>query len=192
MQKIGLVQLNNVLIATGRPLQRRLSDADGIGLTVILEKAQRRWPTQDNAESIEEYLTDLEQLSLKYSLRRVAAALEALRIRPEQEFFPKPNEVAGEIEEQMDAERYEQKHKAAAKRCQREIQEFWKQAAEHIELAGIDEEELMRRFPGYRGTKPSPTMPIPGATGGVERADEVSDGHRPSQAQSDALEGGSR
>ena len=155
MEQISQAQLNNALIATGRPSQRRLSDADGISLTAILEKTQRRWPTQDNAESIEEYLTDLEQLSLKYSLRRVAAALEALRVKPGQSFFPRPDEIAGEIEEQMDAERYEQERKAAAKRRQREIQEFWERAAEHMELAGIDEEELMRRFPGYRGTKPT-------------------------------------
>ena len=49
---------------------------------------------------MEEYLTDFEQLALKYSLQKVEDAISSLRIDPEQEFFPKPNEVAAEIERQ--------------------------------------------------------------------------------------------
>ena len=48
-----------------------------------------------------EYLADFERLALKFSLQKVEDAIAALRIDPEQEFFPKPNEVADEIERQI-------------------------------------------------------------------------------------------
>lgn len=106
MERITEALLNNALTTTEGHLQRRLSDEDGLNLTAILERAQRRWPNQDTAESMEEYLADFERLSLKYSLQSVEAALEELRIDPEQQFFPRPDEVASEIERQ--------KHKEAA------------------------------------------------------------------------------
>ena len=46
-----------------------------------------------------EYLADYEQLILKYSLQKVEDAVAALRINPEQHFFPTPDEVAGKIEQ---------------------------------------------------------------------------------------------
>ena len=45
---------------------------------------------------------DLEQLALKYSLPKVRKALEAMRITPGQRFFPRPDEVAEEIENQRE------------------------------------------------------------------------------------------
>lgn len=40
---------------------------------------------------------DYERLALKFSLQKVIDALYALRIEPEQKFFPKPDEIAAEI-----------------------------------------------------------------------------------------------
>ena len=100
MEHISRVQLNNDFTTTDLPLQKRLSNEDGSRLTTLLERAQKRWPNQDTAESMEEYLADFEQLALKYSLQKIEVALKALRIDPQQQFFPKPDEVAGEIERQ--------------------------------------------------------------------------------------------
>lgn len=111
MERISLAQLNNALTTTDSRSQKRLSDEDGLHLTTLLEREQKRWPNQDTAESMEEYLTDFEQLALKYSLQQIREALAELRIDPEQEFFPKPNEVAAAIEGQI--------HKAAAKSSRR-------------------------------------------------------------------------
>ena len=97
MEQITQAQLNSALIKTDAPLQRRLSSEDGLTLTAILERAQRRWPNQDSSESMEEYLADYEQLALKYSLLKVEAALDRLRIKPGQAFFPKPDEISEEI-----------------------------------------------------------------------------------------------
>jgi len=51
-------------------------------------------------DSIEEYLNDLEHLALRYSLQSVEDAIASLRIDPEQEFFPRPDEVAAEMRRQ--------------------------------------------------------------------------------------------
>ena len=113
LERINPQPLSNALTTTGAPSLKRLSAEDGSILTALLEKAQRRWPNQDTAESMEEYLADFERLSLKYSLPRVEAALAELRIRPGQVFFPRPEEVAAEIEDQLEREE-------SAKRRQRE------------------------------------------------------------------------
>jgi len=100
LEKLNRESLNNALTPAAQPLQRRLPNEELKVLGVVLEKTLRRWPSQENADTIAEFLTDFEQLTLKYSLRRVQEALNALRINPEQKFFPKPDEVAEEIERQ--------------------------------------------------------------------------------------------
>ena len=100
MEHISKVQLVGESTTTGSALQKPLSSADGLGLTSLLEAALKRWPNQDQQETIEEYLADYEALTLRYSLRAVQEAMAELRIDPRQEFFPKPNEVAAEIERQ--------------------------------------------------------------------------------------------
>jgi hypothetical protein len=42
-----------------------------------------------------------------------------------------------------------------AERRRREIEEFWRWAPEWMEVTGGSEDELLRRFPSYRGTRPS-------------------------------------
>ena len=50
---------------------------------------------------------DYEALAQKYSLQKVVDAIEALRISADQKFFPQPNEVAAEIEDQLDRRAHE-------------------------------------------------------------------------------------
>ena len=155
MEQIGRVSLMNVLAPTSAPLQRRLPDAESVELGVLLAQMADRYPAQDLRDSMEGYLWDFEQLALKYSLPMVRAALAALRIRPGQRFFPRPDEVAEEIEAQVDAQRRHGEVQRQARRRQQEIEEFWRWAPEWMEMTGNSEEELLRRFPSFVGTKPS-------------------------------------
>jgi hypothetical protein len=54
-------------------------------------------------DALPEFQRDLERLAQKYSLLKVEEAVDALRIKPGQAFFPRPDEVAEEIERQMNA-----------------------------------------------------------------------------------------
>jgi hypothetical protein len=67
-----------------------------------MEKLARRYPTVDQQSSVREYLADFEKLAIRSSLESVIEAFEELRINPAQEFFPKPDEVAREIQRQRD------------------------------------------------------------------------------------------
>lgn len=96
---------------------------------------------------------DFEQLALKYSLPMVRQALAALRIRPGQSFFPRPDEVAEEMEIQVAAALLQKGADRRAERRKTEIEEFWRWAPEWMERTGNSEDELLRRFPSYRGTK---------------------------------------
>lgn len=103
-------QLREVALTFGSATQlarseRRLNSADGALLTVLLEQTAARYPHQDLAPAMQGYLHDFEKLALRYTLKRVMAALEELRIRPGQRFFPQPSEVAEVIEELMANER---------------------------------------------------------------------------------------
>lgn len=54
--------------------------------------------------------------------------------------------------ERIREQRGEQRRQAA--RREREIAEFWKTAPEWMAITGVDEAELLRRFPSFAGTKP--------------------------------------
>jgi hypothetical protein len=123
-------------------------------LAVLVEQSAKRYPNQDLTESMEGYLQDFEQLALKYSLPRFRDALAALRIKPGQGFFPRPDEVASEIEAGMDARRVALERERQARRRPTEIEEFWPWALEWMETTGNTEEELLRRYPSFQGTKP--------------------------------------
>jgi hypothetical protein len=79
---------------------------------------------------MEEYLADFERLALRYSLPRVEAALAELRIDLEQVFFPRPDEVASEIERQrsQDAEKLE------LNRTQKYLDYMREEAVKHYEF----------------------------------------------------------
>ncbi len=102
MERITSAQLNSALTAQGANLQRSLSKEDSSTLLILLNSLAKRYPSQDQAESIEEYFRDFEALALKFSLQKVEKALAALRIKPGQAFFPRPDEVAEEIEAQRE------------------------------------------------------------------------------------------
>jgi len=78
-------------------LQRSLSKEDGLYLMALLNQTAKRYPNQDLTDAIPEYLKDLEQLALKYSLQAVEDALAKLRVDPDFDYFPTPNEVANQM-----------------------------------------------------------------------------------------------
>ena len=155
MEQVSLVQLNSALTLIEQPSRRLLSDGDWMELSTLVDQTALRYPNQDLAESMEGYLQDFEQVALKYSLPRFKEALGALRIKPGQTFFPRPDEVAAEIEAGMDARRRARELITQAQRRMNDIAEFWKWAPEWMERTGYDEEELLKRFPSFKGTKPS-------------------------------------
>ncbi|MDR3798425.1 MAG: hypothetical protein P4K93_09745 [Terracidiphilus sp.] len=120
---------------------------------MLLAQMADRYPGQDLRDSMEGYLWDFEQLALKYSLPKVQAALAALRIQPGQRFFPRPDEVAEEIEAQIDVERRQREVRRQLHDRQQQIEEFWCWAPGWMEMTGNSEEELLKRFPSYKGTK---------------------------------------
>jgi hypothetical protein len=100
MERVRKATLNAVLTGTDGHLQRRLPVEEFKVLGALIERMLRRWPAQDMQDSIGEYTTDLEQLAIREGLPRVVEAVEALRISPGQKFFPRPDEVADEIDRQ--------------------------------------------------------------------------------------------
>lgn len=98
LTKIDQALLNNALTARDASLQKSLSSEDSSILLALLDSLTRRYPMQDQAESVEEYFKDFEQLAIRKGIEKVQEAIQSLRIDPEQEFFPRPNEIAAEME----------------------------------------------------------------------------------------------
>lgn len=98
MEPITEAQLKSALTPTGAPLQRRLPQEEFTALGILLNRTAKRYPNQDLTDALPEYMRDLEQLSLRYSLLQVEDAIAALRVDPEQVFFPTPNEIAAHIQ----------------------------------------------------------------------------------------------
>lgn len=124
MDRVNLVQLNSALTAAEPSSRKSLSNADLSVLLAEMDTLMRRYPSQDQEESVEAYQQDLEALAVKYSISTVVNALRDLRIRPGQKFFPRPDEVAEEIENQR-----ERKMLPGATESQRRAEEreanFW-------------------------------------------------------------------
>jgi hypothetical protein len=78
----------------------------------------------------------------------------ALRISPDQKFYPRPDDVAREIEDAIERNRSALAAQRQAREWRVKVAEFWKWAPQWMEDTGNDEEELLRRHPSYRGTKP--------------------------------------
>ena len=154
MDHISLALRNSASMAISKRSARLLSDAEFQELQTLVEQTARRYATQDVSESIEGYLQDFEQLCLRYSLPIFRSALGELRISPQQKFFPRPDEVAAEIEAQLEKVRSARAAELCRNERRRQIEEFWKWAPEWIEMTGYSEEELLKRFPSFRGTKP--------------------------------------
>lgn len=97
LEKVSQAQLNSALTTTAAPLQRSLSKEDGLFLLALLNQMAKRYPNQDLTGVLPEYMKDLEQIALKYSLPEIEDAISTLRIDPEFDYFPTPNEVARQI-----------------------------------------------------------------------------------------------
>jgi len=100
LTKISKAQLSSALTAPAASLQRSLSKEDSTTLLALMDGLARRYPSQDQQENIGEFFADYEQLAVRKGLQRVVEAVQALRIDPEQRFFPRPDEVAAEIKRQ--------------------------------------------------------------------------------------------
>jgi hypothetical protein len=93
----ALAPQKSELTETGAQLQMCLPQEELTALGILLEQTARRFPNQDLRDALPEYLKDLEQLALRYSLRDVEDAITALRTDPDFDYFPTPNEVARKI-----------------------------------------------------------------------------------------------
>lgn len=103
MERISKAQLSSALTRTLPPSTKHLPDAELSELGTLAVQMAQRYPHQNLTDTLEGYLEDFEALAVKYSLRSVKEALRTLRIHPEQKFFPRPDEVAAEIERQKGA-----------------------------------------------------------------------------------------
>ena len=126
----------------------------------LCDQMQAYYPHQEFAdETLRGFMFDLERLAVIHGVEPLKVALLNLRIRPGQKFFPHPSEVAGEIERANEATQEIEREKRRIERERSErnerIQKFWTWAAEYMQDNGIDEAELLNRFPTYRGTKPN-------------------------------------
>ena len=97
MERVTEVLLKSVSMPTAGQLQKRLRLEELTALGILLERTARRYPNQDLTDALPEYMTDLERLALSYSLQSVEDAIAKLRVDPEQDFFPTPNEVAAQM-----------------------------------------------------------------------------------------------
>ncbi len=102
MDRVSLALLNSALTTRSDESRRTLSDGEYAELAVLTAQMAQRYPSQELEQSIDGYQADFEQLALRYSLRQVRDALAELRIKPGQRFFPRPDEVAEEIEDQRE------------------------------------------------------------------------------------------
>lgn len=153
MEQITRALLSSALTTICEPSQRQLPDAECQVLWLLVTQMATRYPSQDLTDSIEGIAHDLEQLCLKYSLRKVQRALEALRIKPGQRFFPRPDEVAEEIEAERERDNYRADIQLNAELRKAEIAKFWVWVKERVEYFDETEESLLERWPSYRGTK---------------------------------------
>jgi hypothetical protein len=115
------------------------------------------------AETVEGYMLEFERMAVKQGIHRLEGAFLALRSKPGQKFFPHPTEVAEEIEEQIEAEQEERRNQLLDDRAKRErqadIETFWNDILpDRMQRFGWTEEEVLRRFPSFRHTKPA-TLP---------------------------------
>jgi hypothetical protein len=155
LERISQAQLNSALTVREESLQKSLSRKDSLSLLAMLDSLVRRYPSQDLSASMAEYQRDYKRLCLKYSLPTVLAAVEELRLDPEQTFFPRPEEAAKRIEQRQQVEYWQKQHEATEQRRLQEIKEFWGNLPWMMETTGYSEEEFLSRFPLMRGTKPT-------------------------------------
>jgi len=156
MQQVNRAQLENVLKPTSAPLAKPLLGVDLRSLILAIGDAMKRWPSQDQQDSAEAYLEDFERLAQKYSTSAVIEALSALRISPEQRFFPRPDEIATEIEIQIEKVESEISRGRAKRQLAAYDADFWVWVECQLEdNPGVTEQEFLDsvKIPGYIGLK---------------------------------------
>jgi hypothetical protein len=158
MERISLVQLESALIVASEPLPNSLSNEELSELALLTAQMVQRYPSQDTEVSVEGYLVDFEQLALKHSLTAVKNALGQLRIKPGQQFFPRPDEVATEIEAAQEVARHlssRQRTQALLRQCDADFWEWVDCRLQDPDIAGMTEQEFLNtiRRPGYTGMK---------------------------------------
>jgi hypothetical protein len=154
MDQVSLQTLTGALQKTTERLRPQLPDDSVAQLAILLDQMQCRYPHQDLADSMEGYLQDYEQLALKTSLEAVEEALEEWRITPGAKFFPRPDEIAAAIGSRESRRIREAEASSRAERRQAQVDEFWRLLPEWIAITGQSEEEILARWPSYKGTKP--------------------------------------
>jgi hypothetical protein len=102
LEQVSQAQLENALTVQDESSPTSLSKEDSFRLLAVTDQLIRRYPSQDQETSIAAYFRDFEELAAKYSLAKVEKAIAALRIKPGQSFFPRPDEIAEEIERQIE------------------------------------------------------------------------------------------
>lgn len=154
MEQITRAQLNSVLTATGRPSPKHLSVEESVEISLLITQMAERYPSQDLEDSLEGYLMDFEQLATRHSLPAVKSALLELRIRPGQRFFPRPDEVAEEIERgrEQQAAQIQRKNQLATDAERQRY--FWEEVLPlQMETFGETEEQVLARYPSIKPRK---------------------------------------
>jgi hypothetical protein len=145
-----------------RGTERSLVGAELEQFRHLCKQMQDYYPHQEfSDETVDGFLFDLERLAVIHGIDALRVALLNLRLRPGLPFFPHPTEVAEEIEKVAALGKDSIRARLEQEKRQKEIDEFWKTAAEWMQNTGHDEVELLKRFPSMRGTKPNT------ATGGA-------------------------
>lgn len=158
MEAISRASLESALTVVSEPSPKSLSDGEFSELAVLTAQMVQRYPSQDTEVSLEGYLTDFEQLALKHSLAHVKQALMELRIRPNQQFFPRPDEVAAEIDRQREAKAHEVSRKEMQAVTERYDADFWGWVDSRMQdpdTAGMTEQQFLDgiKQPGYTGRR---------------------------------------
>jgi hypothetical protein len=102
LERVNRAQLESALTVQDENSSALLSREDSSRLLASMDQLIRRYPSQDQESSIVPYFRDFELLAAKHSLAKVEKAIAALRIKPGQSFFPRPDEVSEEIERQIE------------------------------------------------------------------------------------------
>jgi len=122
--------LDSVLATASEQSRSILPAGELAHLGALVAQMVQRYPSQELEQSLEGYLWDFERLAAKYSLAKVEKALAELRIKPGQKFFPRPDEVAEEIEAQMQ----QSLRKASQSDGQRYLEDLERWKKEHAEF----------------------------------------------------------
>lgn len=134
MERVTQALANSALTAQDVSLQKSLSSEDSTALLSMLDSLTRRYPSQDLEPSIEEYAKDYERLAQTFSVAVVQAAVDRLRLRSDQKFFPRPEEVKAEIENERDRKIVPGLHETMA-RMAREREQYRKLLTDPAEIA---------------------------------------------------------